>query len=192
MNQRKRFPGRKKDKCKVFKMQTWFGWSKSCQRPERPETSTWRRKRWHAFASRQLERFCKASSAFGSHLHCIVHAIVRMCVLIAQSCPTLCDPMDYSSSGSSVHGILQARMLEWIAIPFSRGSSQPRDWIQVSCIIVRFFTIWATREAHTSNWKPPKRFKPSDMSKFIVLIPLFLQLGGKKVRRGKSGYRKIG
>ena len=48
-------------------------------------------------------------------------------VLIAQSCPTLCNPMDCSPSGSSVHGILQARILEWLAIPFSRGSSQPRD-----------------------------------------------------------------
>ena len=47
--------------------------------------------------------------------------------LVAQSCPTLCDPMDCSPPGSSVHGILQARVLEWIAIPFSSGSSQPRD-----------------------------------------------------------------
>ena len=51
-----------------------------------------------------------------------------MCSVI-QSCLTLCDPMDCSLSGSSIHGILQARILEWIAIPFSRGSSQPRDWI---------------------------------------------------------------
>ena len=47
--------------------------------------------------------------------------------LAAQSCPTLCDPMDYSPPGSSVHGILQARILEWVAISSSRGSSQPRD-----------------------------------------------------------------
>ena len=51
---------------------------------------------------------------------------VKVKLLIAQSCPTLCDFMDYSSPGSSVHGILQARILEWVAIPFSRGSSQPR------------------------------------------------------------------
>jgi len=49
------------------------------------------------------------------------------CVLVAQLCPTLCDSMDYSPSRSSVHGVLQARVLEWVAIPFSRGSSQPRD-----------------------------------------------------------------
>ena len=66
---------------------------------------------------------------------------------VAQSCPTLCDPMDCSPSGSSVHGIFQARILEWAAIPSSRGSYQPRDWTQVSCTSGRLFTIWATREA---------------------------------------------
>ena len=65
--------------------------------------------------------------------------ILRVCVCVcererererervAQSCLTLCNPMDYSPRGSSVHGILQARILEWVAIPFSRGSSRPRD-----------------------------------------------------------------
>ena len=62
------------------------------------------------------------------------------------SCVQLCDPMDYSLPGSSVHGILQARILEWVAIHFSRGSSQPKDWTQVSCIAGRFFTLWATRD----------------------------------------------
>ena len=52
--------------------------------------------------------------------------------------------MDYNPPGSSVHEILQARIVEWIAIPFSRGSSQPRDQTQVSHILGRFFTIWAT------------------------------------------------
>ena len=64
--------------------------------------------------------------------------------LVAQSCLTLCDPMDCSLPGSSVHGILQARVLEWVAMPSSRVSSQPRDRTQVSHIA--FFTIWATRE----------------------------------------------
>ena len=68
-------------------------------------------------------------------------------VNITQSCLTLCDPMDYSLPGSSVHGILQARILEWVAVTFSRGSSQPRDQTQVSHIAGRFFTIWATAEA---------------------------------------------
>ena len=58
-----------------------------------------------------------------------------------------CDPMDYSLPGSSVHGILQARILEWVAISFSRGSYLPRNRTQVSCIAGRFFTDWAMREA---------------------------------------------
>ena len=61
------------------------------------------------------------------------------------SCLTLYDPVDCNPPGSSVHGILQARRLEWVAIPFSRGSSQPRDQTHVSCIAGRFFTVWATR-----------------------------------------------
>ena len=72
---------------------------------------------------------------------------------VAQSCPTLCDPMDCSLPSSSVHGILQARVLEWGAISFPRGSSWPRDWTQVSCIPSRFFTIWATRESGGSYCK---------------------------------------
>ena len=60
---------------------------------------------------------------------------------IAQLCLTLCDPMSCSLPGSSVHGILQARILEWVAIPFSRGSSQPRDGTQVSHIAGVFFTV---------------------------------------------------
>ena len=67
--------------------------------------------------------------------------------LATQSCATLCSPMDCSPPGSSVHGIFQARILEWFAISFSRGSSQPRDWTQVSCTAGRFFTNWAPREA---------------------------------------------
>ena len=62
-------------------------------------------------------------------------------VKVTQSCPTLCNRMDYT-----VHGILQAGILEWVVIPFFRGSSQPRDQTQVSHIAGRFFTSWATRE----------------------------------------------
>ena len=62
-------------------------------------------------------------------------------VLVAQSCSTLCDPMDCSPPGSSVHRISQARILECVAMPFSRGSSQPRDRTLVSCIARGFFTI---------------------------------------------------
>ena len=67
-----------------------------------------------------------------------------MCVLVAQSYPALCNPTDCSPPDFSVHGILQARILEWIAIPFSRGTSQPSDWTLVSCMVGRFFTVWAT------------------------------------------------
>ena len=61
-------------------------------------------------------------------------------------CLTLCDPGDCSPLGSSVHGIFQARILEWVAISFSRGYSQPRDWTQVPGIAGRCFDLWATRE----------------------------------------------
>ena len=61
-----------------------------------------------------------------------------MKVLVTQLCPTLCDPVDCSPPDSSVHGILQTRLLEWVTIPFSRGSSQPRDQTQVFCIAGRF------------------------------------------------------
>ena len=61
---------------------------------------------------------------------------------VTDSCPTLCNPMD-----STGHGILQAKILEWVAFPFSRGSSQPRERTQVSCIVGGFFTSWTTREA---------------------------------------------
>ena len=60
---------------------------------------------------------------------------------VVQLCPTLCDPLDCSLSGSSVHGIFQARVLEWIAISFSRGSSRPRNRTRVSRIAGRHFTI---------------------------------------------------
>ena len=70
----------------------------------------------------------------------------------AQSCPTLCDPMDSNLPGSAVHGIFQARILEWAAISFSRGSSQPRDRTRVSCIADRRFTIWANSLPKFSNF----------------------------------------
>ena len=86
------------------------------------------------------------------------------CVLVAQSCLTLCDPMDCSPPGSSVHGILQTRIPEWAAIPFSRGTSRPRDGTTVSRIADKFFSLshqgsllcierslnrWTTKEVST-------------------------------------------
>ena len=74
-----------------------------------------------------------------------IYCCMIMMMLIAQSCPTLCDLRDCSPPGPSVHGILQARIQEWAVIHFSRGSSQPGVKLS-SCVAGRFFTIWATRE----------------------------------------------
>ena len=71
----------------------------------------------------------------------------QVTVLVTQPCPTLWDPMDCSLPGPFVHGILQARILEWVATPFPRESPQPRYQTQVSHIAAWFFTSWATREA---------------------------------------------
>ena len=70
--------------------------------------------------------------------------VIWLCVWVTQLCLTLCDPMDCSLSGFSSHGILQARVLEWFAISFSRASSWPKDWTQVSFIAGRFFIISST------------------------------------------------
>ena len=67
--------------------------------------------------------------------------MIKVKVKVVQSCLTLCDPMDYT-----LHDILQARTLEWVALPFSKESSQPRDQTQISHIAGGFFTNWATRE----------------------------------------------
>ena len=76
-------------------------------------------------------------------------------VKVAQSCLNLCDPMDYT-----FHGILQARLLEWVAFPFSRGSSQPRNWTRISCIGGGFFTNWAIRKALGGSWDTPDDCEP--------------------------------
>ena len=82
--------------------------------------------------------------------------------LVAQLCLTVCDPMDCSPPGSSVHGTLQAGILEWVAIPSSRGSSQPRDQSQVSCTAGRFFTSGATKEAQ-EYWRGEPIPSPVDL-----------------------------
>ena len=69
---------------------------------------------------------------------------------VAHSCPTLCEPMNCSLPVFSIHGIFQARVLKWVAISFSRRSSQPRDWTWVSHIVGRHSAVWATREVHAS------------------------------------------
>ena len=92
-------------------------------------------------------------------------------VLAVQLCPTLCDPMDCSPPGSSVHGILQARILEWVVIPFSRASSWPRDLTRVFHIAGRFFTIWATRwDRQTSQLRQAFCFKLLSKVPSILLV----------------------
>ena len=81
------------------------------------------------------------STGVGCHCHSCIRIHNMMCVCISLSGLTLCDPMDCRPPSSSVHGILQATILEWVAIPFSRGSSQPRDQTQVSHIANIFFII---------------------------------------------------
>ena len=76
-----------------------------------------------------------------------VYMFMKVNVLVPQSCLTLCDSMDCNLLGSSVHGILPAKILDRVAISFSEGSSHPKDQTRISCIAGRFFTIWATREA---------------------------------------------
>ena len=85
-------------------------------------------------------------------LNSIYHNI-KVKVKVTQLCPTLCDPMDCSPPDSSVLGILQASILEWVAIPFSWGSSQPRDQTKVSCITGRFFFFFfCSGFCHTLKW----------------------------------------
>ena len=81
---------------------------------------------------------------------------------VSQPCLTLCEPVDCSPPGVSIHGVLQARILEWVAISFSRGSSQTRNRTHISLIAGRFFTSWATREAQEdwSGWPIPS---PADL-----------------------------
>ena len=106
------------------------------------------------------------ASWFSKVLHLHITSKVNVChhmsllkLKVPQSCPTLCDPMDSSLPGSSDHGILQLRILEWVAIPFSRGSSRWRDWTWVSCIASRFFTIWATRISYFQGFRVITVFK---------------------------------
>ena len=91
-----------------------------------------------------------------------------MCGQSLQSCPTLCNPVDCSPPGFSVHGILQARILEWVAIPFSRGSSRPRDQTQVYCTAGRFSAVWATEAV--LNQEAAFHFEVSSTEEYILCL----------------------
>ena len=86
------------------------------------------------------------------NLSCDGAALPSVCVLVTQLCPTLCDPMDHSPPGSSVHWIFQARILEWVAIFFFKGSFQPRDGTRVSYIASRRFSVRVIREVLPRGW----------------------------------------
>ena len=100
---------------------------------------------------------------------------------VAQSCPTLCKPMNCSLPGSSVRGIFQARILEWVAISFSRGSSQPKDRTLVFHIVGIRFTIWATRAPCTNQPKPDQR--PKCKSQYCKAL--------RRNHRGKASWHWI-
>ena len=106
---------------------------------------------------------CMGPFEGGRHyLHYFHHSLSE----VAQSCPTLCNPMDCSLPGSSVHGIFQARVLEWAAISLARGSSQPRNWTQVSCIAGSCFTVSEKAMAphsRTLAWKIPWMEEPGGL-----------------------------
>ena len=98
--------------------------------------------------------YFKYMASFNPHSIPMSRYYAVLC-LVAQLYPTLYDPMNCSPPGSSVHGILQARIVEWVAMPFSRGSFQPKDRTQVSHIVGRFFTVWATKKAHGRYYNDP-------------------------------------
>ena len=113
----------------------------------------------------------------------LVSSQVKVEVLGIQSCPTLCNPMNCSPPGSSVHDILPARILEWIASPFWEGFSWPRDWTQVACISGRFFTIWTTREAPVHRWVTGRKKQgpsPTPCSSRKMWIKSSLKRGRRK------------
>ena len=80
---------------------------------------------------------------------------VCVCVLVTRLCPTLCNPMNWTNRslpGFSIHGVLQTRIGERVAILFSRGSSWPRDWTWASCTAGRFLSVWATKVGTKPPW----------------------------------------
>ena len=125
-----------------------------CKQTHTLENTIWKwKKKLGDDSTRQIppKTACKPLEAGGSE------------VKVSWSCPPLCNPVDYTA-----HGILQARILEWVAFPFSRGSSQPRDWTQVSHIAGGFFTSWATGKPR--SWgRSMKQILPQSPKKEPIL-----------------------
>ena len=130
----------------------------------------------HVFYTLLFFRYMYILDCYPTYIHiyciCMLHACVHAKLL--RLCPTLCDPMDHSPAGFSVHGILQARILKWVAVsgtPFSRGSSQPRDQSHVSCgscIAGRFFTAKPPGEAMYVTEIPKRTFWPAQPYIWII------------------------
>ena len=120
--------------CSQWMALTHNGWN--LWRPSKPTSSSQKRKLWPGKVKIMSWVYPVADIFKGAKSF----SVACVCALLLYSCLTLCDPTDCSPSGSSVHGILQARTLEWAAISFSKGSSWPRDWTQIANIAGRFFT----------------------------------------------------
>ena len=122
-----------KPKCTLMFIAALFTIAKIWNEPKHPSIDEWIKKMWYIHI-------------YGKKVE----------VLVAQSCPAVCDPMDYSFPGSSVHGILQARILEWVAISFSRGSSWPRDRTHIFCLASGFFNTEPRGKPTEPPGEPPK------------------------------------
>ena len=103
----------------------------------------------------------------------IVYVKVKGKSEVDQSYPTLCDPVDCSLPGSSVRGIFQARVLEWVAIAFSRGSSWPRDRTWVSCIVGRRFTVWANREVFQTQFRNAASYQQIKKTHTLIILQVY-------------------
>ena len=106
-----------------------------------------------------------------------LYTVWKVEVLVTQSRPTLCDPMDCSILGSSVHGILHTRILEWIVIPFSRGSSQPRDWTWGLLHCKPILYHWVTREARNIVYIIFKSLKILKNAIWHLLVKTIIAVG---------------
>ena len=120
--------------------------------------------RWEVY---RIQQKIRESHRWRSFFFFFFFLLCVLCVWVAQSYLTLWPPMDCGPPGSSVLGVLQARILEWVAMSSSTRSSQPRDWTWVSCIGGRFFTVWVPWEAPC-----PFFFFPATKSESATVILL--------------------
>ena len=147
-----------------------------------PQASKWQKRtkptlfplskysRWNIRPLHRLTILHLSSVSWTALLNLVMCVCVCVCVWaqLPQLCPTLCNPMDHSVPGSSVHGILQARILEWVIMPSCKGSFWPGDGTHVSCVAGRFFTHWATWEAQPSYINDQSLPDPPHLSRTSV------------------------